>query len=58
MRQKTHLNPFPVDDGAVHFQDGVLDRSRGRQDRHSNVDGVGPLEIQHLDFLGANFRFL
>ena len=49
----TRLNPFLVDDGGVHLEDGRLDGARRRQLGHADVDGVGPLVVQHHDLLGS-----
>ena len=51
------LDALPVDDGGVHLHDGRPDDPRGRELCHADVDGVGPLVVQH-DYLPGVRAFL
>ena len=52
------LDALPVDDGGVHLHDGRPDDPRGRELCHADVDGVGPLVVQHDDLPVGGHRHL
>jgi hypothetical protein len=47
----TYLYSFPIHDGRIHLENRSLDRTWWWQLRHTNIDGIWALVVQHNDLL-------